>query len=159
MLAYCGGNARRASDQLATIGVQVPWATLRNWRYSQYTERYHEIRREHWREIERRNREEMPSLIRAMQDLEEQAVEQAREDLAAGKIKDIGSFLRNATTSKAINIDKHSLLVGRPTSITEHRNSEDVLRSLASLGHIEGTAEQLPEDPVSCAHPDLNAPA
>lgn len=160
VIAYCGGNTVRAHEQLASIGVHIPRSTLKDWRVDGYAERYQQIRREHWREIERRNREEMPSIIAALQDLEHEAIEKAREALHAGEVKDMGSFLRNVTTSKGINVDKHSALIGRPTSIVEHRNSEDVLRSLASLGHIEGTAEEDSlSDSVSVPDGALNAPA
>lgn len=56
------------------------------------------------------------------------------------RIKDSSATAKNLATTFAITADKIALMEGRPTSITEHRTSDDVMRGLAAAGFVDSTA-------------------
>lgn len=131
VLAYCGGNGRRASEISG-----VPKATLQLWRTETHRERYQEIA-----ERERPKLEQMAvdgavaqilradeSALRILDRLDD-ALEDP--DAKPKELSELAGAAQRLATAKGINGTKLLELTGRPTQITEHRSATDTLRSLA----------------------------
>ncbi len=93
---------------------------------------------------------DMLDLTRLTVELETVAVDQCLKKLRASKFaatpETLSKIARDISQVKAQNVDKRLALEGRPTSITESRNQDEIIRSLESMGvarqvAIEGTAE------------------
>jgi hypothetical protein len=67
-------------------------------------------------------------------EVENLAIERAREMLEEDRIADPSKVARDLADVKAKNIDKRLALQGRPTQISEHRNSEEIIRALEGMG-------------------------
>jgi len=85
-------------------------------------------------------REAETSSIRAAKLAATEAWEEVRELIGevkalrlAGQLKDPAKSAQNLALTGAVLTDKALLLEGRPTSITEHRDLDDVLRGLQHL--------------------------
>ena len=93
-------------------------------------------------------------LVHEYRDVARQAVEvqrlaldHAKSRLEAGKDQDPGRTAANVARVTQLMTDKMLSLSGRPTSIREDRNVEEVLRSLAAKGIIEIPGEDVVEEP------------
>lgn len=64
----------------------------------------------------------------------------------AGRLRDASASAKNLATTGAILTDKALLLEGRPTSISETRDSDAIWASIfKEAGLIESTAEEIPD--------------
>jgi hypothetical protein len=82
------------------------------------------------------------------------ALRKTEEALEAGTLKDPSAAAKNAATVSGIFTDKVAVMEGRPTSIIEHRSSDDVLRDLERGGFIDSTAHSIEDqDPTSSLMP------
>jgi hypothetical protein len=79
----------------------------------------------------------------------------AELDRLAPQVKDASAAAKNLATTAAIASDKIALMEGRPTSIVEHRSSDDVLRDLERGGFIDAEATEDPEPPQHHAQTPL----
>jgi hypothetical protein len=153
-LAVCGGSTRRASRELAARGLEIPHPTLQDWK-TLHADRYQRMRDEVVPRIHGKLAEESEDLAREYGEVEREAIAILRERLPELRPHEGGNALRNLATSRAISIDKASVLRGRPTRITEHRSADEILEKWRKLGVIEpnevvdGTVEEddLPELP------------
>lgn len=78
-------------------------------------------------------------------EVESLAIERAREMLEEGRIADPSKVARDLADVKAKNVDKRLALQGRPTQISEHRNTDEIVRALEGMGvaqrvSVESTA-------------------
>jgi len=141
-VALCGGRVTRAHEQLKASGVNIPYRTLAAWVADLFPNRYRHLAEQVAPQIEK----SMVATARAaaMRSFEVagEAVELEAQRLAAGEVKDAAASSRNLATTGGIMTDKMLLLDGRPTQISEQRSMDDVLRSLAAKGFIDGTATE-----------------
>lgn len=149
-IAINGGNSQAAHDALKEQGIDVSPRTLRNWRNNQYPQLYRELHDTHGREIEQ-------AIVPGLRELMIRSVEGAQlaadksiEQLKAGDVKDPATMGRNLMVTGATAMDKLYLATDRPTSVTEHRDVAEILRSLEKHAarqveppDIEGTAVPL----------------
>jgi hypothetical protein len=75
------------------------------------------------------------------------AIKAAEWQLYNGTAKDPAAVARNLATVAGISTDKFLALTGRPSQIVEHRDSRDLVKSLAAMAPnvfaIDGTAEEI----------------
>ena len=136
-----GGNANAAAKALKAEGkLDTTGATLRSWATERFADRYDELREKYQEQIERGLIQELRELAGLALQGERLAVEKAMSRLEAGKDEDPGRTAANLARVAQSNTDKMLSLSGRPTSIREDRNLEEIMRSLAAKGVI-----QLPE--------------
>ena len=133
----CYGDSNKASQVCG-----IPPSTLRQWRLT-YAERYEQIRKTRAAEIDRRLTDEYAEIALEATEVVRAGLAKTREQIEDGSIKDASTAARNAGVIIGIATEKRMLMQGKPTSITEHRNGEDVLRSLAAMGIVDGTAEEV----------------
>jgi hypothetical protein len=144
VLAACGGNSRQAAEQLANQGINVHERTLRNWPH-QHADRYAEIRRTVAPLLEARAIATAYEVVDRAGEVEQILLEKIQAEADTMNAKDAAAAFRNISTSKGINLDKLLILQGRPTQVTEHRDTTELMRALSNLNPslvIESTAEE-----------------
>lgn len=143
MIAWAG-NASAASSALeAEKGIKISSSTLSGWVRGAHALRYQEMREKYADQLEAQLIGDYRDLVKHALEAEGLAIEKARDRLHAGRDEDPGRTAANLARVAQANTDKMLSLSGRPTSIREDRNVEEILRSLAAKGVI-----QLPEPPV-----------
>jgi hypothetical protein len=130
-LAIASGNARKATALLAKQGVSIPRTTLQMWANQLYVERYRQIKREVMPAIYDRIAERSEQIADDLADLEGQLAEQMRRQAPELSPRDTAGALRNVSVAKAVNIDKATVIRGRPTEITAHVDVTEVLKNLS----------------------------
>lgn len=164
VLALCSGNYRRAGRELRERGVQIPDDTLRKWKDHTHKGSYQQIVEQELPQVYAAIAERCEDLALEQAEVEAVALEKLRQDLPSMDGRDVSNALRNLATSKAINIDKASVVRGRPTEIREDRTLVEVARSLNQYAGVvkvtgevvESTAQELPSAPVDA--PQAAAP-
>lgn len=154
-LAIHAGNSRRAHAFLLENFPEVKWpkheATLREWAHKKFPTEYAQI-----------CEDELPKRYAAIADqsealaleygrLEEEAMEHVRAAIPELSPRDIGGFIRNLATARAIHVDKASMVRGRPTEIREDKSFTELLRGLSQFAGIvkvnaeaiEGSAKEI----------------
>lgn len=147
VLAYCGGNGRRAERICG-----VPQATLYLWRSETHRDRYQEIQERERPKLEqlavdgavaqilRADESTLRIYDRIDEGLDGREMEIEGDDgqtrtvtvhASAKELAELAGAAQRLTTAKGINGTKLLELTGRPTQITEHRSATDTLRSLA----------------------------
>jgi hypothetical protein len=144
-VAMCGGNHSRAHQTLIDQGHKVSLAAVKGWR-SSYPNRYRALADKHKGAIEREVIASVREMTLRASEVAYAGIELEAQRIATGEVRDAGSSVRNMATAIGIGIDKILLLEGRPTTITESRSSDDVLRGLQAKGYVDTTAEELPAD-------------
>jgi hypothetical protein len=146
-LAVCG-TSTEARRRLAAQGLQVSDRTLREWKQVRYPERYVEIAQQHARQVEEVIVQQARDTALAAAEVERHALAGELKAIKAGKVRDHSASARNASTVKGINVDKLLTLSGRPNTIVENRNADDLIRKLHALAPtaitVEGNAEEVP---------------
>lgn len=145
-VALCGGNVTRAHRHLKASGHTVPERTLHGWVANQFPNRYRHLAEKYAPQIEKSMIATARAAAMRSFEVASEAVELEHERLQAGDVKDAAASSRNLATTGGILTDKMLLLDGRPTQISEQRSMDDVLRSLAAKGFIEGTATEETDD-------------
>jgi hypothetical protein len=156
-LAIASGNARKASSLLARQNIEIPRTTLQMWAHELYRERYRQIKRDVMPAIYERIAEHSERIVEDLGDLEDRLVQQMREQASELSPRDTAGALRNVSVSKAINIDKASLVRGRPTEISATADVTELLKSPSRFGEIvkvnseildlDGRATEEPDEP------------
>lgn len=154
-LVMASGNTRRASRTLAARGLRVPHQTLHDWRHHTHPERYERMQRQTYPAIQARMAEQMEELLQAQIDLEWKLVEKLDSEVDDLRPGEAAGALRNIAVTKAINVDKSSLLRGAPTEIVEHHDVAAIIEKLKRLGVVRVISEQ--EEPVD-ADSESDAP-
>jgi hypothetical protein len=139
------GTSTRASEHLKHAGIDVTPEHLRLMRSRQYPNRYAEIQaREQPAILAAAEANTLEAFHRAAE-AEELLNERLIQEIPHLDKRDLAAAMKNATTSKAINMDKNLLMRGQPTQITEHRDAGALLARLRNV--IDSTAEETPELP------------
>lgn len=138
-------NAAAASRALKDEhNLSVGAAKLIEWRDTTYPDRYEQARDTRAAVLAN----EAEDLAHAYARAEWLALNKTVESIEEGTVdpRDLGGLVRNLATAKGINLSNANVLRGRPTSITESRGAEDIMRSLfAKLNVVDSTAEEVHE--------------
>jgi hypothetical protein len=146
VLAIEGGRTQRAHEILAGQGIDVPKQTLSSWKLDSHADRYHQISTDvSLHRAERiANQAEEVALLAGQ--LERDLLKDLQAHRADLKPAEIAGAIRNVTTTKALNMDKViNPIRGRPSTITETRDANTLLESLAARlpPTIQGTAQEV----------------
>jgi hypothetical protein len=143
-VAICSGNTRRAAALLKRQGLPIPRSTLRSWAAELHAYRYQQIHHERLPAIYERIAERSEALAEDAADLEDQLLRQVKANAKGLRADQAAGALRNVSVAKAVNIDKASVIRGRPTEITAHADVSELLKGLTarfgSVVSIEGQA-------------------
>lgn len=154
VLARHNGNAYKAVAELAEYleprGKRVPSdQTLYDWR-DKHAKRYLELREEVGPELEREAVATYREIAINGAHGQLEAIEQARQDLKKGRVKDAGALARNLGVANGVAIDKLLLLTNRPTQRVETMDANAYLDKLVRAlgpGSIDSTAEDITNEP------------
>ena len=140
------GNASAAARSLEAQGkMTVNPATLHAWAREKHSDRYEELRSKYAEQLEGQLVHEYRDVARLAVEVQREALDQALTRLKGGKDQDPSRTAANAATV-ADKMTRNTLaLSGRPTSIREDRNLNEVLRSLAAKGIIDLPPEDVHE--------------
>lgn len=138
------GNCKKAHDSLKAEGKAAPHPnTLANWMNETHAARYDELREKYQEQLEARMIHEFRDVARAAVEVQRLGLEKAQHMLLSNDDRDPSRTAANAARVAQSMTDKMLSLSGRPTSIREDRNAEEIIRSLAAKGII-----QIPETAV-----------
>jgi hypothetical protein len=162
-LAISNGSEKIASYILTEGGYDIPHATLQGWKKQpKHQARLAEIEATVVPRVRERMAAESEALAIAYAHIERKALDLLEPRLHELRPAELAGVQRNIATSRAISVDKSSVLRGMPTEITEHRNADEVLRKLgASLPGliVEGTvAEEGKQIGEASSSPNPSAP-
>jgi hypothetical protein len=137
MIAWVG-NASAASRALkAEKGLVVSPKTLHEWVRERHFDQYNEMRVKYSEQLETGLANDMRDSVRAAIEVERVAMDKALVRLKAGEDPDPAKTAAHAARVAQSMTDKLLSLTGRPTSIREDRNVQEILRSLAAKGVID----------------------
>jgi len=131
-VALSSGNIPRALKLLAEQDAEIPESTLREWVGKTHAERYSRVCDEVLPRVYGAMAQQSEDAAMRLAEVETQLAERMSEESDNLKAGEVAGALRNVTVAKAVNVDKASLIRGRPTAITERRDASELLRSLAS---------------------------
>lgn len=139
------GNCSAAHRYLQAEEKRCPSVgTLADWIKGRYAIRYDELREKFRDQLETNLANEYRDTARLAVEVQRKALDRAMENLEGNNDKDPSRTAANAATVADKMTGKLLALTGRPTSIREDRNLEEILRSLAAKRVIS-----LPEQAVS----------
>ena len=164
-LAFFGGNSIKTSEATG-----VDHSTLRLWRNQTHRDLYLEIQEREAPKLEAIAAGHAREVILRVADAEHRILDRLAaneidgngEEVApsAKTLSELAGALQRVTTAKGINTTKLLELTGRPTSIVEHREGNDILRSLGARIPglvVESTAEEIPARPLLASSRTSNA--
>jgi hypothetical protein len=130
-LAFFGGNTAKASTETG-----IAQQTLHDWRAKEHRDLYREIQEREGPKLEAIAADQALEVILRSSDVEHSlldALSQVAHDPEQSKTaSELAGALQRTVTSRGISTTKRLELTGRPTSIVEHRDGNDILRSLGS---------------------------
>ena len=128
---------------------------------TRYAIRYEELREKHGPALERRVVSGLLDFMEQAEEVKRAALARTLADLQSEEgVRDASTAMKNIAISQGIAGTKMMELMGRPTSIIEHRSPNELLSRLRALGAIiEGTAEDLepPAASLEETNPDVAA--
>jgi hypothetical protein len=140
------GGAAAAERQLAANGHKIPRRTLQEWKTA-HAERFQEIANRHTRKIRDAIAQEQIEIAHAAGEAERVAIAKTKGQLEDGSCKDASTAGRNLAVQKGIALDHSLKMRGEPTVIHEHRQAEDIVKSLKRLApkvfSVNGEAEEV----------------
>jgi hypothetical protein len=140
-LVAWAGNASAASRYLASEKqLQIKPATLSGWKQV-HSIQYNDMRDKYSSQMEEQLAHEYREVARNAVEVMRVALEKAHQALLSGDEKDPARAAANIARVGQSATDKLLSLTGRPTQITETRNLDEILRSLASRGVLQIPAE------------------
>ena len=132
------GNSQKAAE-LTGYGDR----TIRKWHKS-HAARFQAIEAKRAHLIDQACIEEFRAIVLDGARATRSAIAAAQQDINNGNTRDPAATARNLATASAIAADKVALMEGRPTSIVEHRNPDDIIKRLEALGLVvDAEAEEL----------------
>lgn len=126
----CHGSINKAAE---VTGITA--ATLSRWKAA-YPRRYAALHDTVSRELEEDGIRYGREMILKLHEAEELALEKTVDALKEGNVRDPAGTLQRLATTRGITTDKLMTLTGRPTSITENRSVEEILRALRAKAGI-----------------------
>lgn len=142
-LALNGGALARTVREMKAAGVKVSADQLREWR-DKFPKRYQWHAAENAAKLEKDIISNQREVIAAATQATLDAIAIEHERIKQGEVKDAAAAARNLATVVGISTTKLLELSGRPTSITEVRKPEEILKALRRKGYqvdVEGSAE------------------
>jgi hypothetical protein len=142
-LALNGGALARTVREMKAAGIKVSPDQLREWR-DKFPKRYQWHATENAAKLEKDIIASQREIIAAATSAALDAVAEEHERIRRGDVKDAAATARNLATVVGISTTKLLELSGRPTSITEVRKPEEILKALKRKGFqvdVEGSAE------------------
>ena len=136
-------KAALAQLEMAGVDPLPPLETVRDWK-RRYSGRLAELTEQFGAEIERQAVSGYLDVIAEAQELERVLIRKTLEAAERDEIpaRDLSGAARNASTTKAINIDKVLLYQGKPTKIIgREKDAEEALRGLADKFAVDGSSE------------------
>jgi hypothetical protein len=130
-VALCSGNTRRAEHMLCEQGLAIDHKRLWAWQNLNFPTEYEIIKDQVVPQVYAGIAQSSEALAQRQADLEEKLTDEVEAALPHMKPGELSTALRNVTVSKAVNIDKASLIRGRPSVITEDHTIEATLRALS----------------------------
>lgn len=154
-MAYAEADIERGLTALAVLGTSeaasehlgnIPSSTIRSWT-QKHPERWEHIQANRARIIDQACIDEFRNVQSAAIRASLLAVELETQNLKAGRTREPGQSALNLIKTAATAGQTLAMMEGRPTSIIEHRNADDILRSLEAKGLVvNSTAEELPAE-------------
>jgi hypothetical protein len=151
-MAYAEADIERGLTALAVLGSSDKAAahtglnarSILNWR-DKHPERYAHIEANRARLIDQACVEEFRTVLQEAAATTLIAVRAERANLEAGRTREPGQSALNMAKTAATMADKIAMMEGRPTTIIEHRTTDDILRSLEKNGYlVDSTATEQP---------------
>ena len=153
LLAYYTQGSYTAASETTGIATSV----IHEWVTDAHRDRYDELVQKHGPTLERQVVAKLARTSDKAVDRVDMALDAVEALILDGNLKDANlasGVAKNAALVLGIATDKKLTLEGRPTQITEHRDSDDILRSLKSMGIVvDATYEEIPT-----TQPHLTAP-
>lgn len=149
-LIYCGGSHIRAARMLRQSDehpLRITHPQLARIHHD-HEERFAQLHDRYAREIEAYAIRELRMAAIGAFATSMEAVEQAREQLADGEVKDPGKLARDMAVTGGVLIDKMLVLDGRPNQIQEKRNVDEILSDIARAIKDETVEGSVVSDPV-----------
>ncbi len=146
VLAANQGNSVKASELLALQGTHIGSSTLTRWKNDNHAERYRKIQADRAPLLEAQAITTSLELVALYGTIEQRAAELLNEKLDDLPPKELANTVSKLAVAKGINTDKALLLQGRPTSVTEHRDTTEIMRALQQLNPslvVESTATDI----------------
>jgi hypothetical protein len=131
-IATCPTMAH-AATLLKEQGITCTPAKLRTMA-SLHSEELDKLRERVAPKIEAAAANNMLSTVWEASEVQNLAIERAKEMLEEGRVADPSKVARDLADVMAKNVDKRLALQGRPTQISEHRNTDEVIRALEGMG-------------------------
>jgi hypothetical protein len=155
MLVLHSGNSKEAAKALADNDMPISERVLRDWR-DRHSQRYAEIQTDAAPAVAKRIASQAEQIMLKAGDIEHSILDKLSSKIAEGKLSgaELATALQKVSSSKSLNNEKISAPIrGRPSSITEHRLPDEIIRSLAARGLIVDTdadadAIAVEEDPL-----------
>jgi hypothetical protein len=132
-MVAANGNATLASERLKVGGVTVSKRTLHRWK-EQNEERYESIRSDLLPKLNAYAAELHRNTALRIGSANEKLIDQLEETYKDIPARDLPGAIRNASTAKAVEVDKAQLLAGEPTQRVDSRSVRDILRGLKAKG-------------------------
>lgn len=138
-IAYAGGNYTRASRDLKEDGITINPSTLRRWAVEQYPDRYADVRRKVLPQIQAAMAQEHTALAHRQTEVAAALVDELDQERAQLEPRDKINALAKMDIGSGIHSEKGLLYDGQPTSITQGKSVEELLRGLKARGlFLEG---------------------
>jgi transposase-like protein len=152
-LAFFGGNTTRTA-----VETGIAQQTLHDWRSKDHRDLYLEIQEREAPKLEAIAAGQAREVILRVAETEHRILDRLAADEtdpetgevtppSAKTLSELAGALQRVTTAKGINTTKLLELTGRPTSIVEHREGNDILRALGARIPglvVDSTAEEIP---------------
>lgn len=145
-LAYFGGNAARTSAETG-----IPAMTLKDWRNTEHRDQYLDIAEKERPKLEAIATTQALELMmrsgEAEHDLLDALSTVASDPTQSKAASELAGAYQKVATAKGINTDKFFTHTGRPQQYIEHRDGNDILRSIGAKIPglvIESTAQEIP---------------
>jgi transposase-like protein len=128
-LAYFGGNTARTATETG-----IAQQTLHDWRAKEHRDLYLEIAEREAPKLEAIAAQQAREAILRSSDAEHHIFDRLHtpEDLSTKELSELAGAYQRFSTGKGIQVTKLLELTGRPTSIVEHREGNDILRALGA---------------------------
>jgi hypothetical protein len=147
LIAWAGNSSAAAKALKAEGKLDITAQTLTIWAKERYHQRYNELREKYTEQIEADLAHEFRDAARQAVELQLLALQRAKDKLHTDN--DPSRTAANAATVADKMTGKLLAITGRPTSIREDRNVDQLLRSLTAMGVLQPPPEQIVQGEIS----------
>lgn len=132
-LAMAAGNAAQAERDLAAIGAPIPIQTLRRWAKAD-PERYERIQTEVHTRLHHKMAAEAEALVAKAATVQHAYLDRMVAEVAEIPSKELPKAFQATAVAAGIHTDKSRLLRDEPTTITDNRTADEIMRKLVAMG-------------------------